>query len=494
MQQAQLRPDLYEAARRREPKVTHGSMMARDRAFDPVLGRFRDEGVEQSTAQREREAAVVASNRGRDKQLRVSQRYDIVTHKALVDDEPVATARPPSQTYRSRVGFNIISNEPLADHHFDRPDRRPRGGDSGLGGGGARAHVAHTSMERDFDVVTGRYLADHEAKAARDDDIARRRAADRWWQTRDFDPVRQRYYDADKDSKAAEAEAASQQRRGAAKASALPPAERLRETAGYDVVGHRVIDEERMREIDAKIHRPLVKPLRQATEARLTKEGVAAAELAAERSVRRAGLKNARDLPDRRPFDVLTGAPLRGVDAADAHGEETRSLFRSVAALEGQAGRAGREAGAPASTASAVWAQRSGTGGRVGALRTAGAGTVASAQGGRGALPGTGTLATNLGLTGGGGGFGTVGGLAASTASGGGGGRGFQRTTATGLLTTSAQARAIGAAPEPQRVRDPRQEPVAVRAARGARRVKATGDAWRAVSDKAPPSTRVRRR
>ena len=29
-------------------------------------------------------------------------------------------------------------------------------------------------MDRDFDVVTGRYLADHEAKAARDEDIARR--------------------------------------------------------------------------------------------------------------------------------------------------------------------------------------------------------------------------------------------------------------------------------------------------------------------------------
>ncbi|KAA0166085.1 hypothetical protein FNF31_01034 [Cafeteria roenbergensis] len=326
--QAQLRPDLYEAAKRREPKVTHGSVMARDRAFDPVLGRFRDGAVERATAQREREAAVAASNRGRDKQLRVSQRYDIVTHKALVDDEPVATARPPSQTYRSRVGFNIISNEPLANHHFDRPDRRPRGGDSGVGGGGARAHVAHASMDRDFDVVTGRYLADHEAKAARDEDIARRRAADRWWQTRDFDPVRQRFYDAEKDAKAAAAEAAAQQRRGAAKAAALPPAERLRETAGYDVVGHRVIDEERMRVIDARIHRPLVRPLRQETEARLTKEGVVAAERAAGRSVRRAALKNARDLPDRRPFDMLTGAPLRGVDAAEAHAEETRSLFK----------------------------------------------------------------------------------------------------------------------------------------------------------------------
>lgn len=485
--------------------------MARDRAFDPVLGRFRDGAVERATAQREREAAVAASNRGRDKQLRVSQRYDIVTHKALVDDEPVATARPPSQTYRSRVGFNIISNEPLANHHFDRPDRRPRGGDSGVGGGGARAHVAHASMDRDFDVVTGRYLADHEAKAARDEDIARRRAADRWWQTRDFDPVRQRFYDAEKDAKAAAAEAAAQQRRGAAKAAALPPAERLRETAGYDVVGHRVIDEERMRVIDARIHRPLVRPLRQETEARLTKEGVVAAERAAGRSVRRAALKNARDLPDRRPFDMLTGAPLRGVDAAEAHAEETRSLFKSVAALEAEAGRAGRAAaphaaplptGAGGEAGSAVWAMRSGAGGGVGAIRMAGADAVAraSARGGRGAVAGAGTLAATLGATGGAEGFGTVGGLAASYArgaeagGGGGAGRGFQRTTATGLLTTAAQARAIGAASEPQRVRDPMQEPAAVRAAHGARRVKATGDAWRAVKDKAPPSTRVRRR
>jgi len=467
-QQRQIRPDLFDAVKRRDPVVSNRVVKAREREFDPVLGKFRDVARESRTAARERSEAVEASNRGRDRQLKVSQRFDIITHKALVDDDAAPPPKPVSQTYRSRVGFNIVSNKPLSEHHYDKPESRPPREASPRA---PRARVEHASMSRDYDIVSGRYVSDHEAKAARDVEVSRRRAADRWWQTRDFDPIRQRFYDAEKDEKERDVAAAAEARSRSRKEAAAPPRERFRENAGYDTLLHRVTDAGRLAAADARTKRPPKKPTRTATEARLVEEGVVAAARADARSVRRAGYKNVRDLPDRRPFDLVTGAPLAGVDALEARPEETASLMASVAAVEAAAGRRGRAGAAAAelgATGGSGWATRHGAVG--GTLRRAGAGTV--------------VLGAST--------FGTLGvGL---------GGEGDAAVAAPAegvVMTTAGAARAVGAAPGHARVRDSSAQPAVVRAASGSRRVRSRGEAFRRTVARAdaaaPSSTRVRR-
>ncbi len=46
--------------------------------------------------------------------------------------------------------------------------------------------------------VTGRYLSDHEERVQIDREREREAAAERFWRTRDFDPVTAAYYDGEK--------------------------------------------------------------------------------------------------------------------------------------------------------------------------------------------------------------------------------------------------------------------------------------------------------
>jgi hypothetical protein len=478
------RHDLFDAVKRRDPVVSNKLVKQREREFDPVLGRFRDPSREQSVAARERAELVAASNKGRDKQLKVAQTYNIITHKALVDDDEPSAPKPISQTYRSRIGYNIISNKSLSDHHYDAPGLRP---DPESPASPKANKPTHVSMARDYDIVSGKYLSDHEAKAATDHKQEQADAADRWWQTRDFDPILQRYYDADKDSREAEATKAQADAEGQRRDAALPDGIRYRDSAGYDTLQHRVTDEATMRRVDARLHRPLVKHTRRAIEARLTEEGVSAASQADARSLQRAALKQAKDLPDKRPYNVITGAALRGVDAMEARRGETAAAMQSVARLEAEAGRHGRAGAGTARGAS-------------GRLMSAGVGAV-SARSGHGSL-GPGPSATVSG-------FGTIGGVALPTGATS-TQRGFMPAVEDGRhITAATAARAVGAQPHAAVMRDASEDSMPLRAARKARRVRVPGEAWQAARARGqgraaapgdatesgvPVSTRVRRR
>jgi hypothetical protein len=52
--------------------------------------------------------------------------------------------------------------------------------------------------KKDFDLISNRYLSDHDTKVAIDKELAKRAAADRFWQTRDFNPLVAAYYDRKK--------------------------------------------------------------------------------------------------------------------------------------------------------------------------------------------------------------------------------------------------------------------------------------------------------
>merc|ERR1719163_94990 len=61
------------------------------------------------------------------------------------------------------IDYNIISNLPNDKHHWAKPEDRPRCVERA-----PRVRKVQACQLRDFNVVTNRYLADHEEKAARD--------------------------------------------------------------------------------------------------------------------------------------------------------------------------------------------------------------------------------------------------------------------------------------------------------------------------------------
>ena len=55
--------------------------------------------------------------------------------------------------------------------------------------------ISYAFEKRDFNVLTNKYHEDHEEKVAVDKEVALNRAADRYWKTHNYDPIRGTYFD-----------------------------------------------------------------------------------------------------------------------------------------------------------------------------------------------------------------------------------------------------------------------------------------------------------
>ena len=75
---------------------------------------------------------------------------------------------------------------------------------------------------------------------------AKHAAQKRFWETRDFDPLLGRYYDAGKEADYGEQRDALSTMAGRGKTAALPPAVQYCEGAAYNVISHEVRDDEKL--------------------------------------------------------------------------------------------------------------------------------------------------------------------------------------------------------------------------------------------------------
>lgn len=137
----------------------------------------------------------------KDRQLRVEQTYDILnfenklkgleSHPDYPKDKPWYF-RPGKDT---KVDYNIVSNINMQEHHFDAPEKRPPP-DPAAKQTGVKVQA---KIAREFDLVSNRYVVNHEEKTQLNDDIYRAEAAQKFWKTREFDPVKVEYYAKDKE-------------------------------------------------------------------------------------------------------------------------------------------------------------------------------------------------------------------------------------------------------------------------------------------------------
>ena len=123
--------------------------------------------------------------------MRQEQTYNIVNFanklKGLEDRANYPKEKPwffrPGKD--TMVNYNIISNIDMKDHHFQPPSKRP----APTAEERIRGKAIKVETQRDYNVVTNRYLEHHDEKMGLNEDILRTEAAKTYWKTRDFDPV-----------------------------------------------------------------------------------------------------------------------------------------------------------------------------------------------------------------------------------------------------------------------------------------------------------------
>ena len=183
-----------------------------NRAFDPVLQRFRDGGADASALEQQRAAAAATLEAAQVKRESISHGYNLVTHQSVRGGPKAA---PPTPKYKN----------PGQSYTHDIISHAPYGGGAAGNGSGAAQTLGFTMDQtferelwekeqealhgkREYDLLSNRYQYNHEERCAADADAAQRSAQTRM-QERTFDPITMKLYNEAKESETAEKEAAA---------------------------------------------------------------------------------------------------------------------------------------------------------------------------------------------------------------------------------------------------------------------------------------------
>ena len=90
----------------------------------------------------------------------------------------------------TRQTHNIITNINFDKHHFAKPGERPD-----VRPPTVRKPPGCTVKGRDYNIISNKYILNHEDKDAIDKEMSRVVAAEKYWQTRDFNPLTCSFYD-----------------------------------------------------------------------------------------------------------------------------------------------------------------------------------------------------------------------------------------------------------------------------------------------------------
>mmetsp|Transcript_136153 Transcript_136153/g.236669 ORF Transcript_136153/g.236669 Transcript_136153/m.236669 type:complete len:520 (-) Transcript_136153:123-1682(-) len=232
--------------RGRHGKLETGAMQVQERAFDPLLQRYRDNGTEAQQRFQEETARIAHLNRARDIQILREQPHDIITHHSHLEDlAPGKDPTRPSHRERTRNGkgafpdtqvdYNIVSNLPFDVHHWNHPETRPRAAERDTM---ARKLPGH--MVKDFNIVTNRYIFDHDQKAQRDSKFARLESIQKHNRQNRFDPLTQQFDDPKLEEIAKVTDDAREVELNLRAEAALPPTYAGRPTNHFNMVSNEV--------------------------------------------------------------------------------------------------------------------------------------------------------------------------------------------------------------------------------------------------------------
>ena len=238
------------------PRVTNSDVKEQESRYNPILQTYTDTGVERNVQRLERDRLVETLAKNKDKALRYEQTFDIINLdnklKGLEGLPGYPEERPPNYKNRnlgnnSKTPYNIISCLDFADHHFLPPEQRPPRPEEQ-----PRKYKINIVEHRDFNIISNKYLQEHQGKAKKDLDSYKLEAAEEYWKTHDYDIFTCKYIDPSKEEEVKnrnleEIEATAQK-----KYEKLPNGVKYSEGALYQAISSKIVDSDRLYEIDIK--------------------------------------------------------------------------------------------------------------------------------------------------------------------------------------------------------------------------------------------------
>jgi len=297
-------------------QITKYQRSREERAYDPIQGNFRDQGLEKQYKKEEQEVAKTAIQKANDMALQYTQTFNIVNHKPNIKASKLRKnikaarqgGKEKSKVPATRVGYNIVSNKGFSKHHHAPPGQRPVGDD---GGDEAPKRDAPGTQKLDFCIISNKYNNSHDDKEALDKLASQQLAADRYWKTHNFNPVEGKFYDGSKETEFQGMLKKSEKVQGQEQLSAQPRSIKYSEGAMYDLISNATKDNGKLGEISAIGDRALKSKKRHQIEANLRQTSLNNDTMQAQRTMNRMS----RTKQVNSGFNPVTNAAVRSSPA-----------------------------------------------------------------------------------------------------------------------------------------------------------------------------------
>jgi hypothetical protein len=295
-------------------RVTHGFVKQQERSFDTILQRYREPRTELHQRCEEENARVAHLNRAQDVQILREQPYNVVTNESRIEPlhpgEPlrIGPQRPARKKYPdSFTDYNIVSTIPHSLHHWAEPQNRPQPAEKH-----ARVREVPAFTVKDYDIITTKYLKEHEQKNSRDRELNLLEATSKHRVRNRFDPVTQQYNDAAEEERMRtfhDAHEVEMVERGMRQ---VPPTVKNRQAAFYNVVNHEVGNAGMLRWYDtAEDERKERYKNRYIVEHNLHNQDIKHDHIEHSRKLNRVSLQRFEE-PIRRGYDILNNGRYEG--------------------------------------------------------------------------------------------------------------------------------------------------------------------------------------
>lgn len=185
-------------------RISHYLIKQNELVFDPILQKYRDQSYDAQLKMREKENIKRAIIKNADNQLKIEQTYNIINLQDRLKGFEKDPLYPKKADFVMRKnmgdkfnkGYNILSNLPLSQHHYDRPEKRPMD----LKEAKPKERVKYPFLEeRDYDIISARYKTFHDQKTKTDKDIQKLQTAEVFYKKNDYNIIKGVFYNEEKE-------------------------------------------------------------------------------------------------------------------------------------------------------------------------------------------------------------------------------------------------------------------------------------------------------
>lgn len=237
-------------------RVTTNDVKELESRYNPILQSYTNVEVERNVQKIERDRMIETLAKNKDRALRYEQTFDIINLdtklKGLEGLPGYPEEHAPNYKNRnlgnnSKTPYNIISCLDFADHHYLPPEKRPPRPEEK-----PRKYKINIVEHRDFNIVSNKYLQNHDEKARTDLNFYKQQAAEEYWKTHDYDIFTCQYIDPSKEQETTKKQLEEISEITQKKYDKLPSGVKYSEGALYQAISSKVVDPERLYEIDIK--------------------------------------------------------------------------------------------------------------------------------------------------------------------------------------------------------------------------------------------------